>query len=80
MLMLSIANFLNNGMDQYYVFQNSFNKEFIQVLDLYVYNIGMTGGSLSLATAIGILKSLVSVTLLVIVNGLSKKTRGVSMI
>ncbi len=80
MLMLSIANFLNNGMDQYYVFQNSFNKESIQVLDLYVYNIGMTGGSLSLATAIGILKSLVSVTLLVIVNFASKKTRGVSMI
>lgn len=42
MLMLSIANFLNNGMDQYFVFQNSFNKASIQVLDLYVYNIGMT--------------------------------------
>ncbi len=80
MLMLSVANFLNNGMDQYYVFQNSFNKEHIQVLDLYVYNIGMTGGSLSLATAIGILKSLVSVTLLIVVNTLSKKTRGESII
>jgi multiple sugar transport system permease protein/putative aldouronate transport system permease protein len=80
MLMLSVANFLNNGMDQYYVFQNSFNKEHIQVLDLYVYNIGMTGRSLSLATAIGILKSLVSVTLLMIVNFTSKKTRGESII
>ena len=36
MLMLSIANLLNNGMDQYFVFQNAFNKETIQVLDLYV--------------------------------------------
>jgi putative aldouronate transport system permease protein len=80
MLMLSVANFLNNGMDQYYVFQNSFNKQSIQVLDLYVYNIGMTGRSLSLATAIGIMKSLVSVTLLVIVNYTSKKTRGESII
>ena len=51
MLMLSVANFLNNGMDQYFVFQNAFNKSTIQVLDLYVYNIGMTGRSLSLATA-----------------------------
>ena len=41
MLMLSVANFLNNGMDQYFVFQNAFNKAHIQVLDLYVYNIGM---------------------------------------
>lgn len=80
MLMLSIANFLNNGMDQYFVFQNSFNKSSIQVLDLYVYNIGMTGKSMSLATAIGILKSLVSVTLLWIVNFASKKTRGETIV
>ena len=80
LLMMSVANFLNNGMDQYYVFQNSFNKEHIQVLDLYVYNIGMTGSSLSLATAISMLKSLISVTLLIIVNVVSKKTRGESII
>lgn len=80
MLMLSIASFLSNGMDQYYVFQNAFNKTSIQVLDLYVYNIGMMGKSLSLATAIGILKSLVSLTLLFSVNFVSKKVRGDSII
>lgn len=80
MLMLSVANFLNNGMDQYFVFMNSFNKESIQVLDLYVYNIGMTGKSLSLATAIGMLKSIVSVSLLAVVNFISKKTRGESIV
>lgn len=80
LLMMAVANFLNNGMDQYYVFQNSFNKEHIQVLDLYVYNIGMTGSSLSLATAISMMKSIVSVTLLFIVNFVSKKTRGESII
>lgn len=80
MLMLSIANFLNNGLDQYFVFQNSFNKTHIQVLDLYVYNIGMTGSSYSLATAISMLKSIVSVALLTIVNVISKKTRGESII
>ena len=42
MLMHSVANFLNNGMDQYFVFQNAFNKAHIQVLDLYVYFIGKT--------------------------------------
>lgn len=80
MLMLSVANFLNDGMDQYFVFQNAFNKAHIQVLDLYVYNIGMTGSSLSLATAISMLKSLISVTLLMAVNGISKKIRGVSLV
>lgn len=79
-LMLSVANFLSNGMDQYYVFQNAFNKQSIEVLDLYVYNIGMAGRSIPLATAIGVLKSLVSVTLLTIVNFVSKRVRGVSII
>ena len=80
MLMLSIANLLNNGMDQYFVFQNAFNKEHIQVLDLYVYNIGLGGNNLSLATALSMLKSIFSVSLLVIVNVVSKKIRGTSII
>ncbi len=80
LLVLSIANFLNNGMDQYYVFQNAFNRTHIQVLDLYVYNIGLSGGSFSLATAIGIMKSVISVVLLTIVNVASKRIRGESII
>lgn len=80
LLMLSISNFLNNGMDQYYVFQNSFNQKWIQVLDLYVYNVGLGQSSLSLGTAISMLKSLVSVALLFIVNTLSKRLRGVGIV
>lgn len=80
LLMLSIANFLNNGVDQYFVFQNAFNKRYIQVLDLYVYNIGISGNSISLATAIGIMKSVISIALLTIVNFFSKLIRGESII
>lgn len=80
LLILNIANFLNNGMDQYFVFQNAFNSEHIQVLDLFVYNLGVKSGSYSLATAVSILKSLVSITLLFTVNGLSKKLRGESVV
>ncbi|WP_062308397.1 ABC transporter permease [Demequina subtropica] len=80
LLLLSVANLLNNGMEQYYVFQNAFNKEHIQVLDLYVYNIGMTGNSLSMATAIGMLKSLISVALLFSVNAFAKRVRGQSLV
>ena len=67
-------------MDQYFVFQNAFNLKHIQVLDLYVYNVGMGQNSLSLATAISMLKSLVSVVLLLSVNALSKRVRGESII
>lgn len=80
LLLLSVANFMNNGMEQYYVFQNAFNQDRIQVLDLYVYNLGMGSGSYSLATAISIMKSIVSVTLLFIVNSMSKAFRGETII
>ncbi len=79
LLMMSIANFLNNGMDQYYVFQNSFNSDKIEVLDLYVYNLGISGGSYSMGTAVSIFKSVISVTLLMVTNRLSKAFRGESI-
>jgi multiple sugar transport system permease protein/putative aldouronate transport system permease protein len=80
LLLLSIANFLNSGFDQYYVFSNAFNLSRIQVLDLYVYNIGMSDRNYSLATAVSILKSIVSITLLFSANGLSKLIRGESIV
>lgn len=80
LLMLNVANFLNNGMEQYYVFQNAFNKDYIQVLDLYVYNMAMGSGGYSVSVAVSMLKSLVSVVLLFAVNGASKAIRGESML
>lgn len=76
LLLLSIANFINNGMDQYFVFQNAMNKNLIEVLDLYVYNQGMVGLNISFATAVGILKSFVSIVLLFAANRLSYFARG----
>ena len=76
LVMLNLANFLSNGMEQYYVFQNAFNKESIQVLDLYVYNLAMGTGGYSLSTAISILKTVVSVLLLCATNKISKLIRG----
>lgn len=80
LLMMNIGNFLSNGMEQYYVFQNAFNKEHIQVLDLYVYNLAMGSGSYSVSVALSMLKSVVSVILLVTANAVSKLTRGESFL
>lgn len=79
LLVLSIGNMVNNGMEQYFVFQNAMNKEHIEVLDLYVYNQGMVGINYSYSTAVSILKSIVSVTLLFFSNQLSKLIRGESV-
>jgi putative aldouronate transport system permease protein len=83
LLMLSIANLINNGMDQYFVFRNAFNQNTIEVLDLYVYYVGFGKGSTSgipFATVISMLKSIISVTLLFSVNGLSRLLRKESIV
>lgn len=80
LLLLSIANFINNGLEQYFVFQNAFNRDHIEVLDLYVYNIGMLGSNFSFATAVSMLKSIISIFLLLVANGLSRLVRGEAII
>jgi ABC-type polysaccharide transport system permease subunit len=70
-------------MEQYLVFQNAMNKSTIEVLDLHVYNISLgtrSSTTISLATAIGILKSLISVVMLFLANGFSKLVRKESIV
>ena len=74
------AGILSNGMEQYLVFSNPYNGDYIQVLDLYVYNLGIGNNQLSVSTVIGILKSLIAVVLLFGANGISKAVRGESII
>jgi putative aldouronate transport system permease protein len=80
MLLMSVAGMLSNGLDQYLVFSNPSNKATMEVLDLYVYNLGIAGGSIPLSTVIGMAKSIVSVILLFMANGISKLVRGESIV
>lgn len=80
MLLMGIAGILSNGLDQYLVFSNAANGSAIEVLDLYVYNLGIGSGQISMSTVIGMAKSIVSVILLFAANTFSKKVRGESII
>lgn len=80
MLLMSIANILSNGMDQYLVFENKQNTAVIEVLDLYVYHLGIGNGNIPLSTVIGMVKSIVSVVLLFAANRVSKTVRGESIV
>lgn len=80
LLLLQIAGILNNGMEQYLVFENPTNTNPIMVLDLYVYKLGIDKGVIPLSTVIGMVKSLVSVSLLFGANAISKAVRGKSIV
>ncbi|MBQ2530018.1 MAG: sugar ABC transporter permease, partial [Treponema sp.] len=80
LLTLSIAGILSNGMEQYLCFENPQNTKAMEVLDLYVYKIGINGGLIPLSTVVGMLKSIVSVVLLFLANNISKLVRGQSVV
>ncbi len=80
LLLLTIAGALNNGLEQYLMFQNAATKEPVEVLDLFVYNIGIDGGRIPLSTVIGMSKSLISIALLLFANKVSKLVRGEGII
>ena len=80
LLLMSIAGILNNGMEQYLNFDNAFNRDWNEVLDLYVYKLGIDKGMIPLSTVVGMVKSLVSVVLLFGANAISKLVRGESII
>ncbi len=80
MLVMSIAGILSNGMDQYLVFETAVNKDSIEVLDLYVYNLGIGNGDIPLSTVVGMTKSIISVALLFVANKASKLIRGENVV
>ena len=67
-------------MDQYYQFKNNIIYNKIEVLDLFVYRLGLQQGDYSYAIAVGILKSIISITLLFIANATARKVRGNSIV
>lgn len=79
LLIMSIGNFLNSGIDQFLAFSNALNKEYIEVLDLYVYNLGIGSGQISFSVAVGVMKSIIALILFGLANTASKKIRGTSV-
>ena len=80
MMLLDISNILNTGYEQYFLFKNAITAPKIEVLDHYVYRRGLQLADYSYATAVGIVKSLISITMLFGANALAKKVRGTSIV
>ncbi|GHU18415.1 sugar ABC transporter permease [Spirochaetia bacterium] len=78
--LLAISSFVGVGFDQYFLFNNGMVADKIEVIDLYVYRVGLMKSDYSFGTAVGIMKSVIAIAMLFGVNGLSKKIRGYSII
>ncbi|WP_245249412.1 ABC transporter permease [Vagococcus allomyrinae] len=72
-LILNISGLLGSNLDQTLVLMNSQNSSRSEVINSYVYRMGLTQGDFSYATAVGLGISIVSIILLIITNFLTKK-------
>lgn len=72
-LILTVSGLLGSNLDQTLVLMNSQNRENAEVINSYVYRMGLAQGDFSYATAVGLGVSIVSVILLLTANSITKK-------
>ncbi|MGQ8872207.1 ABC transporter permease [Paenibacillus sp. TSA_86.1] len=72
-LILTVSGLLGSNLDQTLVLMNSQNREKAEVINSYVYRMGMSQGDFSYATAVGLGVSIISVILLVTANKITSK-------
>lgn len=76
MFILNLGFFLNAGFDQVLNFSNDAVLSTIDILDTYIYRIGIQGGQYSLATAVSLVKGVVGLVLVLITHVVSKRLTG----
>lgn len=76
MTALNLGNILNAGFDQIFNLYNPLVYETSDIIDTYVYRIGMVERQYSIGAAVGLLKSVISFILILGANKCAKKTTG----
>lgn len=74
LLILRLGQILNAGFDQIFILYNPLVYQVSDILDTYVYRVGLTMGRFSIATAAGLFKSIIGIILILLSNWLVKKS------
>ena len=80
LFLLNVSAILSSNFDQYLLFMNPVVSQRLQVLDYYIYRVGLLNQDFGYATAIGIIRTFISLIILFSVNTIAKKVRGKSLI
>ncbi len=80
-LILSIGSFLGGGMvgsnfEQSFLMGNNMNNSASEIIQTYAFKMGMAEGRFSYATAVDLIQSLISITLILVSNRIVKKISG----
>lgn len=80
-LILSLGSFLGGGMvgsnfEQSFLMGNNVNNSTSEIIQTYAFKMGMAQGRFSYATAVDLMQSVISITLIFISNAVAKKITG----
>jgi putative aldouronate transport system permease protein len=79
LFILAVSALLNSNFDQILVLRNSLNASASDVIDVFVYRMGIQNARFSYATAVGLFKSVIAFILLFTANSVSKKLNGTGL-
>ncbi|MDB5083168.1 MAG: Sugar transporter permease [Bacilli bacterium] len=81
LLIMNVGQIMNIGFQKVLLLQNPLNMDASEVIDTYVYKVGIISGlpQFSYATAIGLFNSIIGLILIVIVNQIAKKVNETSL-
>jgi len=79
LFILAVSGMLNSNFDQIFILKNQLNESASNVIDTYVYQVGISQGRYSYATAVGLVKSVIAFILLIGANTITKKINNTSL-
>lgn len=61
------------GFEHVFLLQNPMNQDVSEVFETFIYKVGLNQGDYSFSTAVGLFKSVVGLTMVLLANALAKR-------
>lgn len=75
LLILNIGHFMSVGFEKVYLMQNSLNTDSSEIIQTYVYKVGLLNAQYGYSSAIGLFNSVINFILLISVNQIAKRLK-----
>ncbi|WP_245937378.1 ABC transporter permease [Saliterribacillus persicus] len=79
LLILNMGTVISTGFEKIFLMQNSLNLPISEVIETYVYKVGIISNQFSYAAAIGLFNTLINFSLLLIMNTIAKRVSRISL-
>lgn len=73
LFILRLGHIMDLGFEHVFLLQNPMNQDVSEVFETFIYKVGLNQGDYSFSTAVGLFKSVVGLTMVLLANALAKR-------